>query len=98
MAFAENMAFFMDTTGFAVTVTFAGGATANAIFDREYYEVEVGGQTGQEATQPQLLIATADLPNGFGEGSAVTVANVGYTAKNVRNDGTGATVIDLFAS
>jgi hypothetical protein len=94
VAFIEDMTQFFRLEDFAVEATFAGGVKKFVMFDREYFQAEVG-TVGQEASQPQMMLATEDLPVAFAEGSAVTIGGVAYIARNIRHDGTGASVVDL---
>lgn len=77
-----------------VTATI-GADSFLVIFDKEYFEADLG-ETGQELEQPFCEVVTADLPDGTGEGTTITIDGIVYTIKNRRDDGTGMTMLDLY--
>jgi hypothetical protein len=89
MAFAENLAEFMDTqTGSAETVSL-GGVAGPAIFDAEWADALSMG-----APQPVLTIVESDFP-AIAIGAAATVRGASYTVVDLRPDGQGMCVVVL---
>lgn len=93
MAFAEDLAVFLDTDDFAVTATLAGGAELAVIFDKAYIAA-LGGQVS--ATQPMCMLKTSDVTdNAIARGTAITIAGTAYSVRDLQPDGTGMHVLEL---
>ena len=78
-------AYFAD---FGVSAT-VGGVSVQGIFDAAYTD-----PLGMAGNQPQLTVATADLP-AVAVGQAVTINTFAYTVVGIEPDGTGITTLQL---
>jgi hypothetical protein len=90
MPFAEDLAPFFDTAGFATAVSI-DGASVNAIFDNAY--IEAGG-LGVVGLQPILTCRSSDVA-AVEVGDAVVVSITGYAVVRIEPDGTGITTLYL---
>jgi hypothetical protein len=88
--FAEDLAPFFDTAGFATAVTI-DGASVNAIFDNAY--IEAGG-LGVVGLQPILTCLSSDVDD-VDIGAGVVVGSTDYLVVRMEPDGTGVTTVYL---
>lgn len=93
--FAEDLSAFMNVAEFSITVTL-NGHTVAAIFDNGSATGSVGA-FGMSSTQPQLTIATTDVPvNPVGQ--AAVANGVNYLVAAHEPDGTGISRLILEAA
>ena len=85
MDFTDTDHFISD---FAVPAT-VGGVAIHAIFDAAYVD-----PLGMAGNQPQMIVATDDLP-AVAVGQAATVNAIAYTVTSIEPDGTGITTLQL---
>lgn len=94
-----DRAAFLDPTEFgsAAIYTKSGGSPValNAIFDSDYFAVELGAQVPVEGSRLRLLCRDHDLPAGAAHGDAVAVAGRSCVVREIHPDGTGMTSIIL---
>lgn len=97
MAFSEDFEEYFDTDDFSVSATIrvASGEvfTVNGIFDNGYYEA-AAGTMGIETLQPSFTTATRWLRDAA-DGDTVKIADVEYTIRDAKSDGTGITTLTL---
>ena len=86
MAFAEGLADFFDTDGFAIVATFDGN-DVTGILDKEYVEIE-----GIESNRPVFLCASSDV-SGYSRGAVIVASGITYTLVTKEQDGTGVTMV-----
>jgi len=89
--FEDHSQYFSD---FGVTAAI-GANSFSVIFDHEYFAVDIG-EAGQEHRQPFFTCISSDLPQGAADGTVVTIGGTDYRIKNIRPDGTGISVVDLY--
>jgi hypothetical protein len=90
--FAEDITtFFAD---FGVVATFTNGATATGIFDNGYLEINVG-QSGQEGREPEFHLPSSGLPANTEEGDSLVIDGQTWYIKNLLQDATGVTILEL---
>jgi hypothetical protein len=92
MAFTEDFSAFFSADEFAQKVTL-GGVEVRVLFDAAYALASVGAY-GMAGAQPQLTLATADVP-ADPIGLAVLVGSNAYTVAAHEPDGTGISVLHL---
>lgn len=89
----EDLTQFFADFGVAATI---GTTALTVIFDADMIEVAVGN-IGQLHENRTALVATASLPSGTAEGTAITINSTAYVIKNMIPDGTGITTLELRA-
>ena len=95
----ERAVFFgSDDFGTAATYTPSGGsaATVNGIFDKDYALAAIGDGVGVGSNDPRFICRTSDVSSAA-NGDAIVVNSVTYTVRNVEDDGTGLTTLELEA-
>lgn len=92
MALTEDLtAFFAD---FGEPATPAAGAAITVIFDRQYLD-ELGVLEGNN---PVALTTDADVAAAaLAHGSVLTIRGIAYTVREIQPDGTGLTLLQLWA-
>lgn len=89
---------FFNTDDFAVEAVYtpkAGEAyTIKGYFDREFKDVNPGGEIAVISNTPRFRTAEKSLKAAPGPGDRLTVNNVVYSIKEPQPDGTG--IIDLY--
>lgn len=95
-----DRALFLDADEFGVSVTYRKKGTFTdltlaAIFDAEHSLAGFGDGSDVASVAPQVLMRTADLPSGHGDGDSVTIAGTAYLVRYREPDGTGMTVLKL---
>lgn len=95
MAFAEDLAVFInaDTPGYAQATV--GGTVIDALFDNPTQDASLGF-SGMEARHPALICKTADVTAAT-HGTTVVINSVSYTVGNIHHDGHGITTFELKA-
>ncbi len=95
----ERAIFFSsDDFGSAATYTPSGGSasTINGIFDKDYALAAIGDGVGVGSNDPRFICRTSDVSSAA-NGDAIVVNSVTYTVRNVEDDGTGITTLELEA-
>lgn len=97
---ADDLALFLSPDEFGTAATYRKRATVldlsiEGIFDAERSVGSIGEGADIASVSPQLLVRTADLPAGAGDGDLVTISAVAYTVRFLEPDGTGMTLIKL---
>ena len=88
----SDLATFIDTDDFAVSITYNSASIAG-IFDDEYKGVNP--LTGEiEATAPQVIVKISDV-SGIVHGSVLLINSTTYYVISIRPDGTGLTTLIL---
>lgn len=92
MAFVEDLTMFFPDFGELAQP--AVGAAITVIFDRQFLD-ELGVMEGSD---PQALATDADVAAAaLAQDSQLTIRNVAYTVRKLEPDGTGTTVLQLWA-
>lgn len=95
----ERAIFFSsDDFGSAATYTPSGGSasTINGIFDKDYALAAIGDGVGVGSNDPRFICRTSDVSSAA-NGDTIVVNSVTYTVRNVEDDGTGITTLELEA-
>ncbi len=95
----ERAIFFSSNDfGSAATYTPSGGSasTINGIFDKDYALAAIGDGVGVGSNDPRFICRTSDVSSAT-NGDAIVVNSVTYTVRNVEDDGTGITTLELEA-
>ena len=95
----ERAIFFSsDDFGSAATYTPSGGSasTINGIFDKDYALAAIADGVGVGTNDPRFICRTSDVSSAA-NGDAIVVNSVTYTVRNVEDDGTGITTLELEA-
>lgn len=102
---AADRAIFLDPADFGTVVSWARGLAVtsfSAIFDADYQLISNAYlDEGAEASGPQFVARSADLPAGAVKGDSVSVTDpvtggqLLFTALEFKPDGTGMTVVRL---
>lgn len=90
--FAEDLAPFFDTAGFAVSATLAG-QSVRGIFDRDYAEASLGFGAAAGGRSSFILPSSSA---GIAIGAVLVVPGVGtFKVAEIQPDGTGVTQLFL---
>jgi len=91
MAFTEDLDIFLDTDGFATTVT-VDSVAVTAIFESAWVEVTIG-QTPYSGVKPTLFGKASDFSGKFGK--TVVAGGENYTIIDIQPDGSGMVLVIL---
>lgn len=98
MAFVEDLTPFFDTDGFGEEFTYfpaiGSPIVAVGIYDNAFYSAQ-GGEIEVAGSQPQVVYATASIPEAPVYGERLTVKGKDYTIVGIEPDGTGITTLKL---
>ena len=90
--FAEDLALFFDTAGFAVSATLAG-QSVRGIFDRDFAEANIGFGSAAGGRSSFTLSSSSA---GIAIGASLVIPSIGsFTVAEIQPDGTGVTVLML---
>jgi hypothetical protein len=92
MAFAEDLAPFFDTDGFAESAVY-NGATINGIFERAYVQDD-SFSAGVQGYGPAFICAASSV-DAVPDGKTIVILGVSYTVLRGEPDGTGVTTLIL---
>ena len=64
------------------------------IFDKDYALAAIGDGVGVESNDPHFFCRTSDVSSAA-NGDVIVVVGVTYTVRNIEDDGTGTTTLEL---
>ena len=95
---STDLSNFFDTDDFAVEATYTvqGGsaATIKGVFDKDFIEVDAGGEVELASTDPRFFCKTSDVSSAS-NGDTIVIDSVTYKTRVVEPNGTGVTVMVL---
>jgi hypothetical protein len=92
MSFAEDLAPFYDTGGFAESAVY-NGATINGIFDAAYAQDD-SSSAGVQGYDPVFMCAENSV-DAVPDGKTIVIRGVTYTVLRGQTDRTGSTLLIL---